>query len=400
MLDSQRCPQCNSLCPPGVPSCSTCGLAFSSPTPGQGATRATRGLILNVTAELPPQRFEIAPGSIEIGRLDASDVTLPHQSVSRRHARISGSSSGFTVEDLGSKNGTCLNDRPISGESPLADGDTLLIGDVPLKVELVFAAEPPPPPPPTPPPPTPVPPTPAPQPNVSAATELPPRPPVGGASTVMIGLHDALPGLDPPAVATPSDSVPSAVSRPDTAPNTGPPSVAAPPGGSEDDTPASLMPWQVQEVQEARRAATHEDPPTLLEPLPLVVDTNDFEPVRLEGAPLEPAALSFARMAGSAEQLAAELRAFGADLSMAVWLFEHAGGGAAVQAFVEQVNAAHENPQDQAALERLMAQTPTAARLLQAALMLFNALLPLDAEAVGDEQAQANTSELEPIAGP
>ena len=44
-----------------------------------------------------------------------------------------------TVEDLGSKNGTAVNGRPVSGEAvPIADGDAIRIGSVLLTFRAFF----------------------------------------------------------------------------------------------------------------------------------------------------------------------------------------------------------------------------------------------------------------------
>src|SRR5206468_12976801 len=89
--------------------------------------------------ELPPEEWEIEGVPVGIGRLDDSDITLPHGSVSRHHARIVPSGNGYEVEDLGSTNGTWLNDSPLNGRVALSDGDSLMVGDIPLVVELIQA---------------------------------------------------------------------------------------------------------------------------------------------------------------------------------------------------------------------------------------------------------------------
>jgi len=67
-----------------------------------------------------------------IGRGTECDLQLSGALVSRRHARIVWSGSGYRVADLRSKNGTRLNGIPVS-EAPLGPGDVLTIGDVSLR---------------------------------------------------------------------------------------------------------------------------------------------------------------------------------------------------------------------------------------------------------------------------
>ncbi len=82
-------------------------------------------------------RVELAGPEVIIGRDATCDVTLEDVSTSRRHARIYQDPQGkYRVEDLHSKNGTLLNDRPVSGE-PVNDGDRITVGGC----ILTFAAE-------------------------------------------------------------------------------------------------------------------------------------------------------------------------------------------------------------------------------------------------------------------
>jgi diguanylate cyclase (GGDEF)-like protein len=64
---------------------------------------------------------------ILVGRDDTCDLSIPHASVSRKHARIEPSDSGYFVADLGSTNGTFLNNVRVSC-SPLHDGDYVRFG--------------------------------------------------------------------------------------------------------------------------------------------------------------------------------------------------------------------------------------------------------------------------------
>jgi hypothetical protein len=80
-----------------------------------------------------PQR-DLTAG-ITLGRGDDCGVKVRHDSVSRKHARICRDRSGsVVVEDLGSANGTWINDQRIT-RSQLKKGSTLRLGSVRLFVE-------------------------------------------------------------------------------------------------------------------------------------------------------------------------------------------------------------------------------------------------------------------------
>ncbi|MDJ0774133.1 MAG: adenylate/guanylate cyclase domain-containing protein [Mastigocoleus sp. MO_167.B18] len=73
-----------------------------------------------------------------IGRLPKCDLYLPFGGVSRCHARIVRVAANvWTIEDLGSKNGTKLNEIPIYSPQQLHDRDNLWVGEVNLQVMLV-----------------------------------------------------------------------------------------------------------------------------------------------------------------------------------------------------------------------------------------------------------------------
>src|SRR3954454_6256458 len=72
---------------------------------------------------------EIQPtGDAVIGR-EGVDIVLADPEVSRRHAAIRRSGDGVAIEDLGSTNGTFVNDRRITGVVVLSDGDTVRFGN-------------------------------------------------------------------------------------------------------------------------------------------------------------------------------------------------------------------------------------------------------------------------------
>lgn len=80
-------------------------------------------------------------GGVTIGRdATVADVPLPENGVSRLHLRLELNDEGLAVVDLGSTNGTFLNSRPLTpsyGYS-MADGDTLTVGTLNLRVDMLF----------------------------------------------------------------------------------------------------------------------------------------------------------------------------------------------------------------------------------------------------------------------
>ncbi|HZG62310.1 MAG TPA: DUF3662 and FHA domain-containing protein [Rubrobacteraceae bacterium] len=68
-------------------------------------------------------------GPWSIGRSEENDIVISNPNVSRRHARLSRLENGFVVEDLGSTNGTLLDDAPIDRER-IEGGDKLTFGGI------------------------------------------------------------------------------------------------------------------------------------------------------------------------------------------------------------------------------------------------------------------------------
>jgi uncharacterized RDD family membrane protein YckC len=84
----------------------------------------------------PP--YEVRPGESIIGRSRMAQVHINESTVSRQHARILASPLGeVTIEDLGSSNGTYVNNEKIEGRRRLADGDRVHVGDAELRVRIV-----------------------------------------------------------------------------------------------------------------------------------------------------------------------------------------------------------------------------------------------------------------------
>ncbi len=83
--------------------------------------------------ELTGDVFYLTKQSNLIGRSSEADITLPVPVVSARHARLSQYEDGWVIEDLGSRAGTAVNGRQISGPQSLFDGDRIVLAGVPLQ---------------------------------------------------------------------------------------------------------------------------------------------------------------------------------------------------------------------------------------------------------------------------
>jgi len=80
------------------------------------------------------EKISLATLPLTIGRRAPADVVIDLASVSRKHARISRSETGYLIEDLGSQNGTFINAQRIDARGPLANGDIVhLSGDFEMR---------------------------------------------------------------------------------------------------------------------------------------------------------------------------------------------------------------------------------------------------------------------------
>src|SRR6266568_150008 len=73
------------------------------------------------------RRFPLDRPEFVLGRGTDCDIQVDRDSVSRRHAKVYAQDTAWCVQDLGSTNGSYVNDLPIQ-EATLRDGDFLKIG--------------------------------------------------------------------------------------------------------------------------------------------------------------------------------------------------------------------------------------------------------------------------------
>jgi signal transduction histidine kinase len=72
-------------------------------------------------------RFDLAPGTVKIGRDSSNDVQLHDTEVSRHHAELAWTGEGFTLHDHNSSNGTFVNGARVR-ELQLTSGDQVQVG--------------------------------------------------------------------------------------------------------------------------------------------------------------------------------------------------------------------------------------------------------------------------------
>ncbi|HEX3696018.1 MAG TPA: GGDEF domain-containing protein [Polyangia bacterium] len=73
------------------------------------------------------KKYNLNAASLVIGRSSKCDIQIDQESISRNHSKILNTGKSILVRDLGSTNGTYVNDEPID-EYVLRDGDLIKIG--------------------------------------------------------------------------------------------------------------------------------------------------------------------------------------------------------------------------------------------------------------------------------
>ena len=92
-------------------------------------------LIVEASPALEVGRVIPLEGGVTIGRSEAAELSIADQFVSHMHARILRRGAYHWVQDLGSTNGTFLNDRRIDADAQLKVHDALRIGQTILRYQ-------------------------------------------------------------------------------------------------------------------------------------------------------------------------------------------------------------------------------------------------------------------------
>jgi FHA domain len=113
----------------GLHSASTLG-------PADLLSRAPRLVVERAPGHDPGMIYDLGDGDLVLGRGETTDIRLEDPFASSRHARVFEQGRILAIEDLGSTNGTYLNEELLDGPRPLHPGDRVRIGDSEFTFEV------------------------------------------------------------------------------------------------------------------------------------------------------------------------------------------------------------------------------------------------------------------------
>jgi hypothetical protein len=111
-------------------------LAATEPAAPRGPTEWGHRLLLlhaGSGSQSPGLAFDLR-GPTGIGRARDNQLILDDEFVSAHHARLEPRDGGWWLSDLGSTNGTLLNDRPVRGDTAVRPGDVIGVGGARIKL--------------------------------------------------------------------------------------------------------------------------------------------------------------------------------------------------------------------------------------------------------------------------
>jgi pSer/pThr/pTyr-binding forkhead associated (FHA) protein len=99
----------------------------------RGAPAPPPAHLLSLDAD-QPRAFALT-SSVLLGRAADNSICLDDSQISAHHARISYAGGQWMVEDLGSRNGTLVNDLRVESPIALTEGDVIRLGPRNLRFE-------------------------------------------------------------------------------------------------------------------------------------------------------------------------------------------------------------------------------------------------------------------------
>jgi hypothetical protein len=145
----KACPSCGQKLHPSWDQCPFCGYGSAAPAPepaaaapapapkmrtmaldtgaaSSGPVGSSVGWLVPLEGPMAGELFQLK-GRVIVGSKDDCDVCIKDPSISGRHAEFIAARHGFKLNDLGSTNGTYVNDKRISS-TELVDGDSVKLG--------------------------------------------------------------------------------------------------------------------------------------------------------------------------------------------------------------------------------------------------------------------------------
>jgi pSer/pThr/pTyr-binding forkhead associated (FHA) protein len=113
---------------PMAPPADATGLHSAATSMGASGNFEPRLVVERAPGHSPGMEYEIGEGAV-MGRGDQAEIRLDDPFASSRHAKLTRQGGIVVIEDLGSTNGTYLNEEILAGPQPLHAGDRVRIGD-------------------------------------------------------------------------------------------------------------------------------------------------------------------------------------------------------------------------------------------------------------------------------
>lgn len=95
--------------------------------------KSKRACLVQYNGAALGRRYILDEPEVIAGRSPDTGIVIDEKSVSRQHARFLQAPDTIEVEDLGTTNGTYINDKRVDHRTPLRDGDIIRLGTILLK---------------------------------------------------------------------------------------------------------------------------------------------------------------------------------------------------------------------------------------------------------------------------
>lgn len=117
------------------------GYRFVAAVEVTGARRAASDSDARMYLTTADRQFPLTEGTMVIGRARDAAVRIDSGGVSRHHARVVVTGNEARVEDLGSKNGTFVDGKAVTGTCLLRDGGEIRVGPVALTFRVALPTQ-------------------------------------------------------------------------------------------------------------------------------------------------------------------------------------------------------------------------------------------------------------------